>query len=252
MSGAPRESALRVLAVDAGNSSTKAARWDGAWSDVLRLPADAPPDAVTDALHALGPVDVAGLAAVVPAAALRRAIGDATGHAPHVVSARSSLPFRLDYATPDTLGADRIAAAVAAHALVPHRPVVALDAGTALTLDAVDVAAGGAVYRGGIIAPGADLLRRALARDTSALPDVPLSETAPALGDSTAACIAAGVAGMWLGGVRHLLAEVSATLSASPAVVLTGGGAPWLARHGVAGRVEPRLVLDGVRRLVSR
>ena len=246
---------MPFLALDAGNSSTKVARWDGAWSAPVRLPADASPRDLAAALRALGPVDAAGLAAVVPTAPLLEAVRLATGLDARVVSAGLALPFRLAYRTPETLGADRLAAAAAAWALADGRPCVALDAGTALTLDAVDVRDGAAVYRGGAIAPGADLLRRTLARDTAALPDVPLPDGAPlALGDSTAACLSAGVAGMWLGGVARLLAGVAAELSAAPLVVATGGGAPWLARHlppGALHRVEPTLVLDGVRRLVG-
>ena len=239
------------LALDAGNSSTKAALWTGRWGPVTRLPGAAAPGELAAALGAFRGAGAVGLAAVVPDAPLRAAVREVLSLELRSVSAAGPLPFELAYRTPETLGADRLAAAAAAHALAPDRPVVAVDAGTAVTVDAVDFRDGCAVYRGGAIAPGADLLRWALARGTAALPDVELGEP-PALGDSTRTSIEAGLGGMLAGGVAHLVARVAAALSAPPLVVATGGWAPWLAaRVDAVDRVEPMLVLDGVRRLLD-
>ena len=48
------------------------------------------------------------------------------------------LPIGIDYATPHTLGTDRIATAVAAWELNPEAPSLVVDAGTAATIDVVD------------------------------------------------------------------------------------------------------------------
>lgn len=48
------------------------------------------------------------------------------------------LPIRNDYATPKTLGKDRLAGAVAAAAKFPGEPVLVVDAGTCVTYDLVD------------------------------------------------------------------------------------------------------------------
>ena len=245
------------LALDVGNSSTKAAVWDGtAWSDVARFPSDdAPPGVWADRLGPLvRPGTPSGVASVVPAVtrSLSEGVRLVTGAAPGVVSARLALPFRMGYRTPETLGADRLAAAVAAFALGDGGPVVAVDAGTALTLDAVDVPADGPVYLGGAIAPGPDLLARSLARGTGALPDIALTPDAVAVGTTTAEGIQAGVAGLFLGGVERLLAQTSAALSARPFVVAAGGWAGWLVDRGLAvDAVVPTLVLDGVRLLCT-
>ena len=76
------------------------------------------------------------------------------------------------YATPSQLGADRwvslIAArrrALAANESAP-RPCVVVNAGTAVTVDALDA---DGVFRGGLILPGIDLMLRALADNTAAL-----------------------------------------------------------------------------------
>lgn len=249
------------LAVDAGNSAVKAARWGGdGWSDVLRWPTTG--DVPLDALTALADgVDGAGLASVVPAHTARLADAlRAAGAEPVVVSAALALPFAMRYRTPTTLGADRLAAAVAAWAGWGHdRPVVALDAGTAVTLDVVvpdDGEPTGAAYLGGAIAPGPDLLRRALARETGQLPDVAWALPPSPVGASTAEAVQSGLAGLFADGVAGLLARTTRALADAghppPVVVATGGWAPWLAGSGAAvDAVAPMLVHDGIRRLAS-
>lgn len=245
----------RLLALDAGNSSVKAAVWDGAgWSDTLRL-SYADPDVWAERLAGIAPRGTpSGLASVVPAftEALADAVLGATGAPPVRVSARLALPFAMAYATPETLGPDRLASAAAAWHLSGGRPVVAIDAGTAVTLDAVDVRDGTPVYLGGAIAPGPDLLATALARGTGALPHVPFGGPTLAVGDSTTEAIRTGIAGMLAGGAALLLAETVAALSAPALVVATGGDAEWLVARGLpVDAVVPNLVLDGVRLLCA-
>ncbi len=244
------------LAVDIGNSSVKAAVWDEvspggalAWTRAVTLGHTEAP-ARLEALAWAGLKT--GVASVVPVltASVADALQRATGRTPTVVSARLPLPFAMAYATPETLGPDRLAAAVAAWHLGGGRPVVALDAGTALTLDAVDVRDGRPVYLGGAIAPGPALMVAALATGTAALPDVALGREAPPIGTSTREAIQAGVEGLFAGGALHLLRTTSEALSAPPVVVATGGLGPWLYHHGLPIDVlTPTLVLDGVRLL---
>ena len=246
----------RFLAIDAGNSSAKVAVWDGArWSDVVRFDYAAGADEWAARIGALVPHGTpAGLACVVPqhAEALTAGVTVATGRAPVRVSAQLPLPFAMAYRTPETLGADRIAASVAAFGLGGGRPVVAIDAGTAVTVDTVDVRGGQAVYLGGAIAPGAEMLVQALARGTGALPHIPFGGSILTVGDSTAECIRTGVAAFLGAGVERLVAETATVLSSAPFIVATGGAAPWLDARGVAIDVlVPTLVLDGVRLLCA-
>ncbi|HEX9952507.1 MAG TPA: type III pantothenate kinase [Rubricoccaceae bacterium] len=244
----------RFLALDAGNSSVKAAVWDGTrWSEVVRFDYDAGADEWAGRIRALVPHGTpAGLASVVPqhTEALAAGVTAATGGAPIRISARLPLPFEMAYRTPETLGADRIAVSVAAFGLGGGRPIIALDAGTAVTVDVVDVRGGAPVYLGGAIAPGPDLLALALARGTGALPRIPFGGTLLTVGDSTSECIRTGVAAFLGAGVQRLVADAAAVLASSPFVVATGGVAPWLVAHGVAiDALVPTLVLDGVRAL---
>ncbi len=244
---------MSFLALDLGNSSVKAALWDGAWSEVARFPHDlADAETWADRLAPFASAEAVGLASVVPAHTepLAHAVRQSLGVEARRVSADLALPFRMAYATPQTLGADRLAAAVAAHALAAGRPVVALDAGTAITTEAVSWEP---AYLGGAILPGPDLLRRALARDTGQLPDVEWARPSSVVGASTAEAIQAGLATLVLDGVTGLLDRTVRALGGDALVVATGGWAPWLAEHlDRIDRVEPTLVLDGIRLLTDR
>ncbi|MDT0632857.1 MULTISPECIES: type III pantothenate kinase [Rubrivirga] len=250
----PISSLPPFLALDAGNSSVKAGVWAGRWVRVERWPSDgAPPEVWAGRFRDLSPcASAVGIASVVPALtpALAEAAEAAWSAPPAVVSAALPLPFRLAYQTPSTLGADRLAAAAAAWALVGgQRPVVALDAGTAVTLDVVSAEP---AYLGGAILPGPDLLRRSLARGTGQLPDIAWAAPPEPVGASTAESIQAGLTAALVGGVERLLRQTAEALGARPALVVTGGWGPWMAERvpGVD-RVEPHLVLDGVRLLTA-
>ena len=244
---------MAFLALDAGNSSVKAAVWDGGWGEVVQWPSDdVPAERWAERLASLGPADHAGLASVVPTLTppLAAAVRTASGADPVRVGPDRPLPFRLAYRTPHTLGADRLAAAVAAWHLGHGRAVVVVDAGSAITTEAVSAEP---AYLGGAILPGPDLLRRALARDTGQLPEIDWPDEAPAIGGTTAEAIQAGLATLVVGGVERLLDRTVAALGSDPLVLATGGWAPWLAaRVPCIDRVEPHLVLDGVRLLSVR
>ena len=61
------------------------------------------------------------------------------------------VPIRNGYDTPETLGADRLAAAVGAALVAEGRDALVVDFGTAITVDYVS---GDGTYRGGAISPG--------------------------------------------------------------------------------------------------
>ena len=240
---------MPFLALDVGNSSVKAAVWDGGWSGVARWPSTGVgADEWRRRLATLPRADRAGIASVVPrlTGPLAEAARAVTGAEPVRVSADRPLPFRMAYETPGTLGADRIAAAAAAQALADGRAVVAVDAGTAVTVEALTAEP---AYLGGAILPGPDLLRRALARDTGQLPDVAWARPPSPVGRSTTEAIQAGLATLLLDGLAGLVRRTTDVLGGDALVVATGGWAPWLAEHLEIDRVVPTLVLDGVRQL---
>ena len=134
---------------------------------------------------------------------------------------------------------------VAAHALARGGLVIALDAGTTLTTEVVSAEP---AYLGGAILPGPDLLRRSLARGTGQLPEVPWPDAVLPVGDSSVGAIQAGLGVLVVDGLTGLLHRTQAALGGGALVIATGGWGGWLAeRIPEVDRVEPTLVLDGVR-----
>ena len=89
------------------------------------------------------------------------------------VSSQTRLPIRLNYDTPQTLGSDRIAAAVGAWIQFPERNLLIIDGGTCITYDIVT---SDGYFQGGIISPGLNTRYRAMNAFTSGLPLLEPSE----------------------------------------------------------------------------
>ena len=135
------------------------------------------------------------------------------------------VPLANAYATPHTLGPDRLAGAVGAAHLRPGRPTLVLDAGTALKLDLV----ADGTYYGGSIGPGLAMRLRALHTFTGRLPLLALPETAAVqlIGADTASSLQSGVVNGVVAEVVGLVAAYQRRYSGL-GVLLTGGDAPWL------------------------
>jgi len=105
-------------------------------------------------------------------------------------SHKCKLPIRLAYATPETLGTDRIANAVGANALFPGKNVLSLMAGTCLVADFVNA---DGEYLGGSIAPGLHMRLQSLSCFTAKLPLVESENIEFLIGDTTKNSILSGV-----------------------------------------------------------
>ena len=243
------------LTLDIGNSAVKGGLFDGSRLErSFRLPTADTAGAVAwqialdQHLSGLG-VTRAGMVSVVPSRTetVRSLVEEVTGIVPEVLRADEPLPFAMAYETPHTLGTDRLAAAAAAwaqHGRTSARSVVALDAGSALTLDVVRR---DGVFLGGTIAPGPELLLRALHTGTAQLPSVPLSLPEHAIGRTTQEAIQIGVMRGFLESTRGLLHGIVAALGDEPFVVATGGWGAFLKDHlADVHRHDPHLVLRGV------
>ena len=159
------------------------------------------------------------------------------------------MPIALDYKTPETLGADRIADACGAVSLHPGKPCLVIDAGTCITVDFVDA---NGVYHGGAIMPGLKMNLQALHTFTAKLPliDIEGVEKAPVLGRSTGESILAGTLGatlLALAGYVALYKEKAPELQ----VLITGGDARRLVASGANGwEYEPHLTLIGMNEIM--
>lgn len=106
------------------------------------------------------------------------------------LSEKTPLPIKINYETPETLGKDRIAAAVGAWTEKPNRNLLVIDAGTAITYDFIDAKG---TYLGGNISPGMTIRFKALHDYTKRLPQLDEKGNIPEIGYSTETAIRAGV-----------------------------------------------------------
>jgi type III pantothenate kinase len=164
-----------------------------------------------------------------------------------VATSAERFGVRCAYEDPSRLGVDRWVAVLAAYHGA-RGAACAIDAGTAVTFDAVDAAG---AHLGGLIFPGVRLLAAALDRNTS---DIGRTPAAPAaargldlLGRNTDAAVGHAA---WLAlsaALDRAVVTVERALGTPPVVYLTGGDAEAL-RDWLETRTELRadLVLEGL------
>lgn len=217
------------LTIDRGNTAIKAALWSCDGSIVAAgkgddsLPAG---ELVKSLLAQCGASDVA--AAVYCSVVASDRADDLASLEPLCrrlidLNSATPMPLTIKYHSPQTLGADRIAAALGALAIAgDSRPLLVSDLGTAVTYDYV---APGRIYVGGNIAPGIDLRLRALAAFTDALPAVSSEGgDTPVWGGTTAEAMRSGA----VHGVAAELEYYHRAAGSDALAVLTGGSAQQL------------------------
>ena len=139
------------------------------------------------------------------------------------------VPIVNRYDTPQTLGLDRLAAAVGARHLCSNENLLIIDVGSAITYDFVSAEG---EYIGGNIAPGLKMPFTILHRMTKKLPLVEADENEliPLFGKNTRDAIAAGV----IRGVAYEVKGYMRTLKEKTPhfrTFLTGGHAPYVLKN---------------------
>ncbi len=102
------------------------------------------------------------------------------------------LPLINLYETPETLGLDRLAMAVAAVRLAPQTDALIISAGTCITADYVTAKG---EYLGGTISPGLRMRAHAMHEFTERLPLVELPEEVEKIGKNSTSAIQSGIIG---------------------------------------------------------
>lgn len=168
----------------------------------------------------------------------------------------TKIPVINNYATPETLGLDRLAAVIGAKELFPLDPVLVIDAGTCITFDFINQES---LYNGGSISPGMKMRLKAMHKFTGKLPDVELNlekETEAFYGENTEKSMVSGVLNGMLfeieGYIRHFSRKYS-----SLKIILCGGDAPFfdtrlknsIFAHQIL--LESQLVLIGLNTVVN-
>jgi len=152
-------------------------------------------------------------------------------------------PISLRVDQPESVGADRIANSLAAHAIYGG-PVLVLDFGTAVTFDLV---AEDGSFLGGAIAPEMHLAAAAMVERAALLHSVELTPPSSVIGKTTAENIRAGVVLGYLALVDGLIARFKEEASPTLKVVATGGRGELFFRHlDAIEAYDPFLTLKGL------
>lgn len=162
------------------------------------------------------------------------------------LDAKVNLGVGIDYPAPKTIGADRLANAVAVTALYGW-PAIVVDFGTAVTFDIISKQK---KYIGGVIAPGLEAMTNFLFQRTALLPKLSLKEPRTAVGRSTIDAMRSGAIFGYRGLVREILARIKAERfpRGRLKVVATGGYAHLIASQvPEVDAIHPNLTLEGLR-----
>jgi len=163
------------------------------------------------------------------------------------------LPINNAYATPETLGNDRLAAAVGANAQFRDKNVLIIDAGTCIKYDFVNAEN---VYLGGAISPGLNMRLMAMHNFTARLPLIdPLQESGieniKLTGDTTHTSM---ISGTYTGALFESsgMIEAYASKYADLTVITTGGDAHFFELHLKRQIFAlPNLVLEGLNTILN-
>lgn len=167
-----------------------------------------------------------------------------------VLSSDTPLPIGIDYDSRHTLGADRIADAVGAYALLGHGvPALIIDAGTCIT---VDYLSADGRFQGGAILPGLAMQFQALHQHTALLPLISLDScddwTGLTVGKTTAQSMQAGVLTATCFAIEQFI-QHQRLQTPDLRVLLTGGDASRL--HLQQAQCCPQLLHYGLNAIIN-
>ncbi|RYU86926.1 type III pantothenate kinase [Mucilaginibacter terrigena] len=159
------------------------------------------------------------------------------------------------YKTPQTLGADRLAAVIGANYLYPGVNNLVISGGTCITYDFIDA---GANYFGGSISPGLNMRYKAVNHYTAALPLIEADKNfTAAYGDDTASAILSGVQN----GIKYELEGFINNYTNTAKgynIILSGGDSIFfdtLLKNSIFApyiKIEPYLVLKGLNAAIQK
>ena len=171
------------------------------------------------------------------------------GSEPLQVTATTTARVKIEYRDPHSVGADRIANAVAAFDRY-GAPAIVVDFGTATTFD---VLLKGRRYLGGVIAPGILTGAEHLVRRAARLGAFELKPPARVVGRSTEESLQSGVFYGAVGEVDSIVRRIADEEKIRPKVIATGGLAGAIAAHSeTIQEVDPDLTLHGLRIIFER
>jgi type III pantothenate kinase len=160
-----------------------------------------------------------------------------------VLSPSLALPIKNSYATPQTLGVDRIAGVCGAHQKFPAHACLVIDSGTCITYDFLDK---GGNYHGGGISPGLKMRFQAMNAFTAKLPLVDIIDNPPLIGNTTETCLQSGAINGMVEEINGIIMRYQGQFEGLK-VILCGGDARFF-ENKLKGPIFalPELVLSGL------
>lgn len=234
------------LTIDQGNSSTKAALWQHGEITARFCVRTDELTAVKDLISGCSRPLRAAICSVADSPAQLLQALSRLGIKTTDINCRTPMPLKICYRTPETLGADRIAAAMGAFDLYGGRPILVADIGSAATYDMVTA---DGRYLGGNISPGLGMRLRALNSFTARLPLVDAYDgPAEYFGADTREALRSGA----VYGVVAELEFYARRLGPDAKIVVTGGWADMISRHSSLDcTVSHDLVLIGLNSILA-
>lgn len=167
-------------------------------------------------------IDAAIIASVVPQTVfnLKRLCREFFECEPLVVGEPNcALGVKIKVKREREVGADRLVNTVGAfHTYGPN--LIVVDFGTATTFDVVDFEG---AYAGGLIVPGVNLSLKALHEAAAKLPNVDVARPQKVVGDDTIACIQSGVYWGYVSLIEGVTKRIADEVEAEMKVIATGG-----------------------------
>lgn len=241
------------LVIDVGNSLSKTALFSGnevsSFSSFEKISVDA----LKNLLQANPSVRNVILSSVVEH---EKSISDFLRSSCHFIelSHETKLPIENLYASPQTLGKDRLAAAVGANLLCKGQNVLSVDAGTCIKFDFVNAKN---QYLGGSISPGIEMRFKSLNHFTDKLPLVSYRYFDQLIGQNTEDSILSGVMNGVAEEVKGIIHRYQQQYPGIR-VVFTGGYLKFFERiFNISGKenssifADPFLVLKGLNYILN-
>jgi type III pantothenate kinase len=159
------------------------------------------------------------------------------------------LPFINKYASPQTLGNDRLAVSAAAAYLYSKENVLVINCGSCITFDFINSKH---EYLGGSISAGLLMQLKALHSFTGKLPLITLKNIEKTIGITTEESILTGVINGTVEAIKGTINNYAAKYK-NLIVVLTGGDAEFLKPHLKNNKIfaHPDLTLIGLNQLLN-
>ena len=180
---------------------------------------------------------------------------------PLMVSDNLKFNLRIDYSTPENLGTDRVCSAEGAFYLFKRSKrykkynkndvIVSVDLGTATTINFVKYPG---TFKGGIIAPGLEMMSQSLHDKTALLPVIPASAYKKLIGKNTKESVASGLINSTVGLLEKCFSELKAKRKLENIhIYLTGGNAPKIIPYlKIKHKFVEELVLLGIKAIYEK